>query len=157
MLWDDIGSFEQLLDVMQPSDMLPARWPADRAGMEAERERLVPPPGVVASKDPMFRTSGMCCSMQPLATIRCRASSISTDSGCPGWLARAKRTDAEFAILILHLAPRSRAARNPVVRMSADCLAGEIGFELSVWFGAPCRGLSGAISVAEPAETGICR
>jgi len=40
--WEDMGSFKQLLDVMLPAGQLPPQWPADRAGMEAERERLVP-------------------------------------------------------------------------------------------------------------------
>jgi hypothetical protein len=41
-LWEDMGSFKQLLDVMLPANQQPPKWPADRAGMEAERERLVP-------------------------------------------------------------------------------------------------------------------
>jgi len=41
-LWEDMNSFKQLLDVMLPADQLPPKWPTDRAGMEAERERLVP-------------------------------------------------------------------------------------------------------------------
>jgi len=41
-LWEDMHSFKQLLDVMLPSDLQPPIWPADRAGMEAEQERLVP-------------------------------------------------------------------------------------------------------------------
>jgi hypothetical protein len=40
--WEDMGNFKQLLDVMLPADLQPPRWPTDRAGMEAERERLVP-------------------------------------------------------------------------------------------------------------------
>jgi hypothetical protein len=42
-LWEDMNSFKQLLDVMLPANQLPPKWPTDRAGMEAERERLVPP------------------------------------------------------------------------------------------------------------------
>jgi hypothetical protein len=41
-LWEDMNSFKQLLDVMLPTDRLPPQWPTDRAGMEAERERLMP-------------------------------------------------------------------------------------------------------------------
>jgi hypothetical protein len=42
-LWEDMDSFKQLLDVMLPADLQPrAQWPTDRAGMAAERERLVP-------------------------------------------------------------------------------------------------------------------
>ncbi|MBS0422338.1 MAG: hypothetical protein JSR66_31825 [Proteobacteria bacterium] len=40
--WEDMDSFKQLLDVMLPASQAPPKWPADRAGMEAERERLVP-------------------------------------------------------------------------------------------------------------------
>jgi hypothetical protein len=40
--WEDMDNFKQLLDVMLPAKMLPPRWPTDRAGMEAERERLMP-------------------------------------------------------------------------------------------------------------------
>ena len=42
-LWEDMDSFKQLLDVMLPDSLQPPKWPTDRAGMEAERERLVPP------------------------------------------------------------------------------------------------------------------
>ena len=42
-LWEDMDSFKQLLDVMLPADLQPPKWPTDKAGMEAERERLVPP------------------------------------------------------------------------------------------------------------------
>jgi hypothetical protein len=42
-VWEDMNSFKQLLDVMLPANQLPPKWPTDRAGMEAERERLVPP------------------------------------------------------------------------------------------------------------------
>jgi|HubBroStandDraft_2_1064218.scaffolds.fasta_scaffold07855_3 hypothetical protein len=42
-LWEDMNSFKQLLDVMLPANQLPPTWPTDRAGMEAERERLMPP------------------------------------------------------------------------------------------------------------------
>jgi hypothetical protein len=42
-LWEDMNSFKQLLDVMLPAnDELGPKWPTDRAGMETERERLVP-------------------------------------------------------------------------------------------------------------------
>jgi hypothetical protein len=41
-VWEDMSSFKQLLDVMLPPDQLAANWPIDRAGMEAERERLMP-------------------------------------------------------------------------------------------------------------------
>jgi hypothetical protein len=41
-LWEDMNSFKQLLDVMLPASLQPPSWPTDRAGMEAERERLVP-------------------------------------------------------------------------------------------------------------------
>jgi len=41
-LWEDMKSFKQLLDVMLPANQLPPKWPTDRAGMEAERERLMP-------------------------------------------------------------------------------------------------------------------
>jgi len=41
-LWEDMNSFKQLLDVMLPANQLPPQWPMDRAGMEAERERLMP-------------------------------------------------------------------------------------------------------------------
>ena len=40
--WEDMANFKQLLDVMLPADQLPPKWPADRPGMESERERLVP-------------------------------------------------------------------------------------------------------------------
>jgi hypothetical protein len=42
-LWEDMGSFKQLLDVMLPPDQVAASWPTDRPGMEAERDRLMPP------------------------------------------------------------------------------------------------------------------
>lgn len=42
-LWEDMNSFKQLLDVMLPANELPPKWPTDKAGMQAERERLVPP------------------------------------------------------------------------------------------------------------------
>jgi hypothetical protein len=42
-LWEDMGSFKQLLDVMLPPDQVAASWPIDRPGMEAERNRLMPP------------------------------------------------------------------------------------------------------------------
>ena len=41
--WEDMNSFKQLLDVMLPANQQPPTWPTDRAGMEAERERLLPP------------------------------------------------------------------------------------------------------------------
>lgn len=40
--WEDMANFKQLLDVMLPANLEPASWPTDRAGMEAESERLVP-------------------------------------------------------------------------------------------------------------------
>jgi hypothetical protein len=40
--WEDMDNFKQLLDVMLPADMQPPKWPTDRTGMEAERERLMP-------------------------------------------------------------------------------------------------------------------
>jgi hypothetical protein len=40
--WEDMDNFKQLLDVMLPAQMQPPKWPTDRAGMEAERERLMP-------------------------------------------------------------------------------------------------------------------
>ena len=41
--WEDMNNFKQLLDVMLPVDMGPPKWPADRAQMEAEKVRLMPP------------------------------------------------------------------------------------------------------------------
>jgi hypothetical protein len=41
-LWEDMNSFKQLLDVMLPTGQPLANWPPDKAGMDAERERLVP-------------------------------------------------------------------------------------------------------------------
>jgi hypothetical protein len=41
--WEDMDSFKQLLDVMLPANQQPPTWATDRAGMEAERERLLPP------------------------------------------------------------------------------------------------------------------
>jgi hypothetical protein len=40
--WEDMDNFKQLLDVMLPTRLQPPKWPTDRAGMEAERERLMP-------------------------------------------------------------------------------------------------------------------
>jgi len=40
--WENMDNFKQLLDVMLPAKALPPKWPTDKAGMEAERERLVP-------------------------------------------------------------------------------------------------------------------
>ena len=40
--WEDMDNFKQLLDVMLPADQQPPIWPRDRAGMDAERERLMP-------------------------------------------------------------------------------------------------------------------
>ena len=37
-----MDNFKQLLDVMLPPNVQPPKWPTDKAGMEAERERLVP-------------------------------------------------------------------------------------------------------------------
>jgi hypothetical protein len=40
--WEDMANFKQLLDVMLPAKLQPPSWPTDRAGMEDERNRLVP-------------------------------------------------------------------------------------------------------------------
>ena len=40
--WEDMDNFKQLLDVMLPANLQPPKWPTDRAGMQAERERLTP-------------------------------------------------------------------------------------------------------------------
>jgi hypothetical protein len=40
--WESMANFKQLLGVMLPARMQPPKWPADTAGMKAERERLVP-------------------------------------------------------------------------------------------------------------------
>ena len=40
--WEDMDNFKQLLDVMLPANKQPPKWPTDKAGMEAERERVVP-------------------------------------------------------------------------------------------------------------------
>ena len=40
--WEDMDNFKQLLDVMLPANMQPPKWPTDRAGIEVERERLMP-------------------------------------------------------------------------------------------------------------------
>ena len=40
--WEDMDNFKQLLDVMLPAEQQPPIWPIDRAGMDAERERLMP-------------------------------------------------------------------------------------------------------------------
>lgn len=40
--WEEMGNFKQLLDVMLPVEMQPPKWPADAAGMETERKRLMP-------------------------------------------------------------------------------------------------------------------
>jgi hypothetical protein len=40
--WEDMNNFKQLLDVMLPPDLQPPRWPTDRDGIKAERERLTP-------------------------------------------------------------------------------------------------------------------
>jgi hypothetical protein len=40
--WEKMDNFKQLLDVMLPPGVKEAEWPTDPAGMEAERERLVP-------------------------------------------------------------------------------------------------------------------
>ena len=42
-LWEDMGSFKQLADVMLPPDQEAASWPTDKPGMEVERKRLMPP------------------------------------------------------------------------------------------------------------------
>lgn len=41
--WEDMSNFKQLFDVMLPAGLQPPKWPTDKAGMEAERERLIPP------------------------------------------------------------------------------------------------------------------
>jgi hypothetical protein len=41
--WEDMDNFKQLLDVMLPVDIPAPKWPADRAAMEAEKVRLMPP------------------------------------------------------------------------------------------------------------------
>jgi hypothetical protein len=41
--WEDPSNFKQLLDVMLPANMQPPTWPPDKPGMDAERERLMPP------------------------------------------------------------------------------------------------------------------
>jgi len=40
--WESMANFKQLLDVMLPANLQPPKWPADPAGMMAERERLMP-------------------------------------------------------------------------------------------------------------------
>ena len=40
--WEDMDNFKQLLDVMLPANLQPPKWPTDKDGMEAERERLMP-------------------------------------------------------------------------------------------------------------------
>lgn len=40
--WEDGNNFKELLDVMLPASQQPPKWPTDRAGMEAERKRLMP-------------------------------------------------------------------------------------------------------------------
>jgi hypothetical protein len=50
-LWEDMNSFKQLLDVMLPPGQVAAQWPMDKAGMETERERLVPPECSVVMND----------------------------------------------------------------------------------------------------------
>jgi hypothetical protein len=40
--WEDMENFKQLLDVMLPANLQSPNWPTDQAGMEAERERLIP-------------------------------------------------------------------------------------------------------------------
>ncbi|KJC62199.1 hypothetical protein UP10_02225 [Bradyrhizobium sp. LTSPM299] len=40
--WEDMANFKPLLDVMLPPALQPPNWPADKAGIEAERERLIP-------------------------------------------------------------------------------------------------------------------
>jgi hypothetical protein len=41
--WEGMANFKQLLDVMLPAKLQPPSWPTDSAGMNAERERLMPP------------------------------------------------------------------------------------------------------------------
>jgi hypothetical protein len=40
--WEDMDNFKQLLDVMLPANLQPPKWPTDKDGMEAERERVMP-------------------------------------------------------------------------------------------------------------------
>jgi hypothetical protein len=40
--WEAMDNFKQLLDVMLPANLQPPKWPTDKAGMAAERERLIP-------------------------------------------------------------------------------------------------------------------
>ena len=40
--WESMDNFKQLLDVMLPPKLQPPKWPTDKAGMEAERDRLIP-------------------------------------------------------------------------------------------------------------------
>ena len=37
-----MDNFKQLLDVMLPANLQPPKWPTDKDGMEAERERVMP-------------------------------------------------------------------------------------------------------------------
>jgi hypothetical protein len=41
-VWEDPANFKQLLDVMLPAKLQPPRWPTDKAGLDAERGRLMP-------------------------------------------------------------------------------------------------------------------
>jgi hypothetical protein len=52
--WEDMANFKQLLDVMLPAELQPPSWPSDPAGMEAERERLVPKECKTLHDDPNF-------------------------------------------------------------------------------------------------------
>lgn|GEM_PF-963577 len=49
--WEDMGNFKQLLDVMLPVKMQPPKWPADKAAIAAERERLMPEECQAAHKE----------------------------------------------------------------------------------------------------------
>jgi hypothetical protein len=40
--WEDAANFKQLLDVMLPAKLQPPKWATDKAGLDAERERLLP-------------------------------------------------------------------------------------------------------------------
>jgi hypothetical protein len=40
--WESMDNFKQLLDVMLPAKLQPPKWPSDKDGMLAERERLIP-------------------------------------------------------------------------------------------------------------------
>jgi len=52
--WEDMGNFKQLLDVMLPADLQPPKWPTDRQGMIAERDRLAPKECKTLREDPKY-------------------------------------------------------------------------------------------------------